>query len=373
MRPGGCSPDCNACRHITWQPEQSLSQKARFVREMLIEWQSVISSVATVSDAKRFGYRRKACLSACYVNPNWDIGVRKGEEIIPIPNCPVHDEKINSVVNMLANAMPSWKEWPLAYLSFSGTQICFVLKINERPSLDWFFQNVADKILDIGFEGIWIHLHPSAGHRVFLKGGWSLIAGKESSKDERGLTYGPTSFQQLIPELHDHSVQTAARFLNPGREAMVVDLYCGTGATLRLWQKRGAHCVGVELSGEAIRYAALNAPGTLLFRGKCSERIVQLKKMVEPGGLWHELYGSCRLLYLNPPRTGLEPEVVSWIVNVFRPARMAYLSCSPGTLKRDLNDLVNGGYVVEALHPYDFFPQTHHIEVLALLGQKETL
>ena len=52
---------------------------------------------------------------------------------------------------------------------------------------------------------------------------------------------------------------------------------------------------------------------------------------------------------------------------VYRPDRMAYLSCSAGTLRRDLDALVQTGYAVERITPYDFFPQTHHVETLALL------
>jgi hypothetical protein len=50
-----------------------------------------------------------------------------------------------------------------------------------------------------------------------------------------------------------------------------------------------------------------------------------------------------------------------------RPQRIAYLTCSAGTLARDLCRLVDAGYAVTAIHPYDFFPLTHHVEALALL------
>ena len=56
-----------------------------------------------------------------------------------------------------------------------------------------------------------------------------------------------------------------------------------------------------------------------------------------------------------------------WAAMEFRPERMAYLSCSAGTLSRDLAALTAAGYTVEALTPYDFFPQTRHVEILALL------
>jgi hypothetical protein len=63
----------------------------------------------------------------------------------------------------------------------------------------------------------------------------------------------------------------------------------------------------------------------------------------------------------------LEPAVRDWAAVEFRPERLAYLSCSAGTLSRDLTALTAAGYTVEALIPYDFFPQTRHIEILALL------
>ena len=100
-----------------------------------------------------------------------------------------------------------------------------------------------------------------------------------------------------------------------------------------------------------------------VLRGKCADRIPQLRA-------WTPATGT-RLLYLNPPRTGLEPAVLAWTTDEYRPERLAYLSCSAGTLSRDLAALVAAGYSVEALLPYDFFPQTHHVETLALLRRNE--
>ena len=61
--------------------------------------------------------------------------------------------------------------------------------------------------------------------------------------------------------------------------------------------------IGVELSGEAVECARLNAPDAVILRGKCAERIPQLRD-------WTPATGT-RLLYVNPPRTGLEPAVLA--------------------------------------------------------------
>jgi 23S rRNA (uracil1939-C5)-methyltransferase len=70
---------------------------------------------------------------------------------------------------------------------------------------------------------------------------------------------------------------------------------------------------------------------------------------------------------MDPPRRGLEPEALAAIEEV-RPARIAYLSCDPATLARDLGRLVRtGAYALLWLQPIDFFPNTSHVECLAAL------
>ena len=76
-----------------------------------------------------------------------------------------------------------------------------------------------------------------------------------------------------------------------------------------------------------------------------------------------------RVAYVNPPRSGLEAPVTAALATDLRPMRLAYLSCSAGTLARDLSVLEAAGYRVKAIEPYDFFPLTHHVETLARLDR----
>jgi tRNA/tmRNA/rRNA uracil-C5-methylase (TrmA/RlmC/RlmD family) len=140
----------------------------------------------------------------------------------------------------------------------------------------------------------------------------------------------------------------------------VIDLYCGYGASLREWTESGSATLGVELSGEAVELAAINAPRAMVLRGTCMQRLPQLRDW------WNGLRGE-RVAYVNPPRSGLEAGVAVALAHEFRPSRLAYLSCSAGTLARDLAILAAAGYRVAAIRPYDFFPLTHHVEALALL------
>ena len=143
----------------------------------------------------------------------------------------------------------------------------------------------------------------------------------------------------------------------------MLDLYCGYGASLRAWLEAGATALGVELSGEAVELAAGNAPQATVLRGTCVQRLPQVRD-------WWLARDGERVAYVNPPRSGLEGEVVAALAGELRPARLAYLSCSAGTLSRDLALLAEAGYEVVRIRPYDFFPLTHHVEAQALLERR---
>ncbi|MFZ5562557.1 MAG: class I SAM-dependent RNA methyltransferase, partial [Thermodesulfobacteriota bacterium] len=156
---------------------------------------------------------------------------------------------------------------------------------------------------------------------------------------------------------------TAETFLGPAAGDRVIDLYCGIGAGLVRWRKTTAHVVGVELSEESVSCARQNAPGATVLRGACRHRLPQLTAALESDH-------ARRLVYVNPPRTGLEPETAHWLATRGRPDRLAYLSCNAATLKRDLERLEAAGYTVSSLLPLDFFPYTRHLEILALLNRQ---
>jgi tRNA/tmRNA/rRNA uracil-C5-methylase (TrmA/RlmC/RlmD family) len=69
---------------------------------------------------------------------------------------------------------------------------------------------------------------------------------------------------------------------------------------------------------------------------------------------------------VDPPRAGLGEEVRAWLVERTSP-RLVYVSCNPVTLARDLAALISGGYVLEDLRLFDFYPQTSHVEAAARL------
>lgn len=358
--PVGCEARCPGCSHRLLSATASEMQKMDWLRRQLAPWAERLQPLQTVAETARWGYRRKVCLSAVWsAAAGWQFGLWRRDELIPIPDCPVHAGLVRTLVRWLMRVLPPYPLFPLAFLVQSGAQATLIVKAHQSAALDGLADRDGEELATSGLDGLWLHRHPAAGRRLFARNGWQLLWGQPRSRDGFGLLYGPTAFQQLLPALYRRALDTAESFLAPQAGDSLIDLYCGIGASLRRWSVRGARAIGVELSGEAVECARLNAPKVEVLRGKCAERIPQLRG-------WAQLTGS-RLLYVNPPRPGLEPEVLAWASEEFRPARLAYLSCSAGTLSRDLRALAAAGYAVDALYPYDFFPQTQHVETLALL------
>jgi 23S rRNA (uracil1939-C5)-methyltransferase len=360
----GCVPECPGCAHRLLDKTASERQKRDYLQAALAPWAEVLQPLLGVSGAQRWGYRSRACLSVERSGGSWRVGLRRRDCIVDISGCPVHDERLRRCLTILRGAWPTIGGFALAWYVQNGAQITLVLKTVRRPDLSWLDRALGETLARAGAEGLWLHLNPATGKRIFAKPGWELIWGQGRSRDQRGLWYGPTTFQQPLDVLYERALELAEEFLVPEYGELVLDLYCGTGASLQRWLARGATVTGVELSGEAVDCARANVPAAQILRGSCAQRLPQLDEQVER-------YGRARrrLLYVNPPRTGLDSEVLDWCVARFRPDRMAYLSCSAGTLARDLSVLEAGGYRVVALRPLDFFPQTYHVETLALLAR----
>ena len=339
--------------------EESLAQKARYLERALAPWRNRLEPVRSAGAGARYGYRDRVTLSARWsVECGWRFGLMRRDELIAIHDCPVHSSRVNRLVALLVDRLPTFVDLPLAYLHVAGAQATLVVKAAtfDRTLLGPLVAGLPGT----GLDGLWVHCHRAAGRRLFARSGWHLAWGRADSVGHGGLVHGPTSFQQLLPELHADALAIAAQHLRPRAGSAVLDLYCGIGTSLHAWTTFGAAALGIELGGDAVDCARRNAPQAALLRGTCVQRLPQVRD-------WWQASPVERVAYVNPPRSGLEPELLVALARELRPERVAYLSCSAGTLARDLAAFEECGHSVERIVPYDFFPGTHHVECLALL------
>jgi len=365
ITPNTCPAGCPGC----YLPKQDydITVENKYNRALLIFTKSCLipSEFVLPGFESRTNYRRKVTMHTEFRNGKWHFGLMKNDEVLDIGNCAIQSNEVNRSVEVFKKYLPATAAFPLKYYVHSGNQIALVLKTKVKQDFRWANADFTKDIAEAGAEGLWIHYNASAGRRIYLKDKLDLLWGKPVSVDENGMHYGPLSFTQQIRGLAARTIDMALQFFNENKISdTIIDLYSGSGYGINAFVKAGYNCMGVELSGEAVRMAEKNNPGVLVLRGKCHQRIPQIEDFLSDKnvkqGKWN--------LYVNPPRTGLDNNLMKWICKS-RPEKIAYLSCSPHTLARDLSLLLKYNYKVTALIPLDFFPHTRHVETLALISR----
>jgi 23S rRNA (uracil1939-C5)-methyltransferase len=141
----------------------------------------------------------------------------------------------------------------------------------------------------------------------------------------------------------------------------VYDLFCGIGTIGLVLAQRAGEVWGLEIVEQAIEDAIGNAraneiSNATFFAGDVRLALRELaEKAKRPD-----------VLVVDPPRAGMSQKVVRRIVET-APKRIVYVSCNPTTLAPNAAQLVEAGYVLKKVRPVDMFPQTPHIESVALL------
>ena len=164
------------------------------------------------------------------------------------------------------------------------------------------------------------------------------------------------SFFQVNTEQAERLAELVGETLELSGRESVVDAYAGVGTFAILLAGFAKRIIAIEESAAAIRDAAANASG------------IENVEFIE--GKTEDVLGSMETLpdavILDPPRSGCHPTVLEALIRL-APERTVYVSCDPEALARDLDLLVRGGLRIESVRPIDMFPQTHHVETVALL------
>jgi 23S rRNA (uracil1939-C5)-methyltransferase len=161
------------------------------------------------------------------------------------------------------------------------------------------------------------------------------------------------SFFQVNRFLVDELVRTVIADAS-GR--MALDLYAGVGLFANHLAKRFHQVFAVESAPASAADLQVNAEKSVVAVRATTEQFLQKSLNLKPD-----------LVVIDPPRAGMG-EKTSKLLAALRVPRIAYLSCDPTTLARDLRVLLEFGYSIQEVHLIDLFPQTFHIETLVQLG-----
>ncbi len=170
----------------------------------------------------------------------------------------------------------------------------------------------------------------------------------------------PTAFFQPNTVQAEKLYAAALEMAKIPKDAVVYDLYCGTGTLGICAAKQVKQVIGIELSPEAVLDAKKNAADNGLsniqfFQGDVGKVLAGFKDMPLPN-----------MVMVDPPRMGLDDQAIAHIVSL-RPKTILYVSCNPATQATNIQSFIQSGYRLVAVQPVDQFPHTVHIENIAVL------
>ncbi len=374
---------CGGCSLQHLDPQAQAMWKGEALRNALQRIGGLDHPVQPVlTAAESLGYRNRAIIPLERLD---DGTVRCGyyrrgsHRIVNLNHCPVLDPRIDGLIQPIKADLAA-TDWPidrdchgsgglrhLALRVGSHTDQVLIGLISSHaqlPGLEALAQRWLERWPQV--VGVTLNLQPKANN-VLMGPDTRLLAGVGSIRERFAgleLEIATDTFFQVFTAQAERVVpllqQVLAEMPAPG---LAIDAYCGIGTYSLPMAARGWRVHGLEINPQAVELARSNAARNG-FGQLCSFQAGDVADALS------ERLAEAQLLVVDPPRRGLDERVVASILEQ-APERLAYLSCDPASLARDLKALTQPGpYTLERVQPLDFFPHTTHVETLVVLRRR---
>ena len=305
-----------------------------------------------------FGYRRRARLAVRWHtrDKRLEVGFRAtaSQDIVAIDQCPVLVQPLQTLLPGLLEALHGLtKPQAIGHVElFSGTAEAVLVRHTlalAEADLQRFKTFALEQRVQLWLQG---EGQPQPLEHTYALGyrlpAWDLE-----------LAWRPGDFVQVNAPVNEAMVAQALEWLAPEAGERVLDLFCGLGNFTLPLAREGAQVVAVEGVEEMVERARTNAACNGLvnahfYRADLSKPLAEAQWAKE---------GFAAVL-LDPPRDGAF-EIVRQM-QTLGARRVVYVSCNPATLARDAAELVRQGYRLKRAGVLDMFPQTAHVEAMAL-------
>jgi 23S rRNA (uracil1939-C5)-methyltransferase len=372
--PVRAAPECRyfgTCGGCHWQHLAYASQlewKRNILRELLARVGKLtdVSVSAPISPAGPWEYRGRTQFKV-FASDRLRIGFHQREthRVVDIERCPLLDARLNRVLGVLRRMrdpalpklFPSLREVWVAVGTGTGEAIVSLFaRARDRAAIRLLFHRIQAEMPTL--QGIvLLDGDPRQHPRVVDRHGHETLV--EQVGDFR-FRVDATAFFQV----NGLAAKTLTRLVVEGAALTgterVLDLYGGVGTFTVPLARLTREVIGVEANA----VAAADAVHNLRSNGCAGARVVQAQAEQALPELAQE--GPWDVVILDPPRQGVSRRVLDAVTGMAAP-RLVYVSCDPSTLARDLGILVRAGYRCTALTPVDLFPQTFHLESVAIL------
>ncbi|MCB9743579.1 MAG: 23S rRNA (uracil(1939)-C(5))-methyltransferase RlmD [Alphaproteobacteria bacterium] len=371
---------CGGCPLMHVDAEGQRAAREGLVRAALAEAGVEVEAIAPEVGGALGDFRHVVKMAAGVSDqgrPRFGAPGRYIRRIVPIPECTVVTPELRGAMKAMAWAAidrelhPFVPErggtvrWLIARQSRATGEILVTVVATRSPrALREWAEQVARECSDV--VGVHVHLNDGPGNAIFAPDGQGLVGtsrllGADTITERLGqveLRLGPGDFFQTHPVIAD---RICADVVELARGAPAVDLYAGVGGFTLNLAKRSGWALGVEVNAGAVQRAreaarAQNIPAEFI-AGEVAEVAPDLAKRLE---------GRRPVVIVDPARRGLEEGVIE-AVHSLDPGRVLYVSCNPQALARDLARFTAEGWRVSELRPYNMFPNTAHVELLAAL------
>lgn len=174
---------------------------------------------------------------------------------------------------------------------------------------------------------------------------------------DRDFRVSAASFFQVNTAMAGKMVEHLLVNLSIPASAVLLDVYCGVGLFSAFFAPKCERVIGIESSPSACEDFAFNLDefeNVEVYEGFAEEILPAIVERI----------GNPPCVIVDPPRAGLDKAVVDEIIKL-NPRVLAYVSCDPSTLARDAAKLIDAGYKLTQVTPFDLFPQTFHIESIS--------
>jgi 23S rRNA (uracil1939-C5)-methyltransferase len=354
---GGCS-----LQHLS--PEAQLAAKQRQLLDNL-ERIGGVRPLRVIEPLRgpAFAYRRRARLGVRYVHKKGRVlaGFRERDKpyLADLRRCEILLERFATLPEELAALVETLsirERIPQVEVAAGDERAALVFRIMQPLSAD-----DAAALERFGARlDVQIHLQPGGLDSIYpLTAGvppleYTVDAGQVT------LEFGPSDFVQINGEVNRAMVAAAQTLLAPEPADSILDLFCGLGNFTLPLSRLAARVVGVEGDEGLVRKARLNA-----LRNGIGNAEFLVENLFEPAGFGSWAERTYDLMLIDPPRAGavaIMERMAQW-----RPRRVVYISCHPGSLARDAGILVGSqGYRLIGAGVMDMFPQTTHVESVAV-------
>jgi 23S rRNA (uracil1939-C5)-methyltransferase len=336
---------CGGCHYQHMPYEEQLKAKTEILRDQLTRIGRIENSPVQdmIASPNPWNYRNHLQFhltnEAKLGHVGADTSFARG--IIPITECHLPEESINSL-------------WP--QLEFEpGTNIERVfLRVGKENDLMLALESDSAESPGLEIEAEISVTHVFEENAVTIAGNDHIVIPVLG----RDFRVSAASFFQVNTAAAEKMVNYLLTNLPFSPNTTLLDVYCGVGLFSAFLAPKCERVIGIESSPSACEDFAVNLnefDNVELYEGLAEGVIPHLDMKPD-------------VVLVDSLRAGLDKHVVEGIMKL-NPRMIAYVSCDPSTLARDAKRLIEGGYRLKQVTPFDLFPQTYHIESISIIGR----